>query len=114
MSHSSDLRVRVLEYIEAGGLIKTACDTFQVSRSSIQRWRSRKEETGALSPTPRKNLPYKVDDMKLRAFISSNPDAYLNEIAAHFGITDSGVWRALKRLRITRKKSRRFIKSETK
>jgi len=50
MSHSSDLRVRVLEYIEAGGLIKTACDTFQVSRSSIQRWRSRKEETGPSVP----------------------------------------------------------------
>ncbi len=29
MSHSSDLRVRVLRYIEAGGLIKAACDTFQ-------------------------------------------------------------------------------------
>ncbi|MCH9715735.1 MAG: transposase [Gammaproteobacteria bacterium] len=114
MSHSSDLRVRVLEYIEAGGVIKTACDTFQVSRSSIQRWRSKKEETGALLPTPRKNLPYKVDDVKLQEFISSNPDAYLNEIDEHFSITDSSAWRALTRLRITRKKSHRFIKSETK
>ena len=114
MSYSSDLRTSVLDYIETGGLIKTACDTFNVSRSSIQRWRTRKAETGDLSPTTRKNLPYKVDDIKLLKFIASNPDAYLNEIAEAFGISDSGAWRALKRLNVTRKKSPRSTQSEMK
>ena len=36
--------------------------------------------------------------------MNEHPDAYLSEIAAHFGATESGVWRALSRLKITRKK----------
>jgi len=107
MSHSSDLRIRVLDYIEAGGLIKTACDTFKVSRSSIQRWRNLKKETGDLHPVQRERASYKVDNIKLRAFIAAHPDAYLHEIAEEFGVTAPGIWSALKRLKITRKKSRR-------
>lgn len=65
MSHSTDLRTRVLDYIEAGGLIKTASSLFKVSRSSIQRWRERKGETGNVSPVPRVNAPYKINDAAL-------------------------------------------------
>lgn len=108
MSHSSDLRERVLDYIEAGGLVKTACDTFQVSRSSVQRWRRLKKNTGDLNPAPRERNAYKLDDAKLREFIDAHPDAYLYEIAEVFGVTAPGIWSALKRLKITRKKSRRF------
>ena len=105
MSHSTDLRIRVLDYIESGGLIKTACALFKVSRSSIQRWREKKEETGNLSPLRRINAPYKINDAELQSYIQANPDAYLGEMASHFGVTNSGLWRALKRLKITRKKS---------
>ncbi|MCH9755911.1 MAG: transposase [Gammaproteobacteria bacterium] len=45
----------------------------------------------------------------LREFIAAHPDAYLHEIAEAFGVTPPGIWSALKRLKITRKKSRRFI-----
>ena len=104
MSHSTDLRSRVLDYIEAGGLIKSACVLFKVSRSSIQRWRDKKEETGSISPVSRINAPYKINDIALQSYIQANPDAYLSEMAVHFGVTTSGLWRALKRLKITRKK----------
>ncbi len=36
--------------------------------------------------------------------MDANPDAYLSEIATHFEATESGVWRALCRLKMTRKK----------
>ena len=114
MSHSTDLRTRVLDYIETGGLVKTACLLFKVSRSSIQRWRNKKEETGSLSPVTRTNAPYKVNDDALRKFVQANPDAYLSEMAAHFGVTNSGLWRALKRLNITRKKSLHSMPKEMK
>lgn len=112
MSHSTDLRTRVLDYIDAGGLIKTACTLFKVSRSSIQRWRERKGETGNVSPVPRVNAPYKINDTALQSYIQENPDAYLSEMAYHFGVTNSGLWRALKRLKITRKKSLRSMQKE--
>ncbi len=99
MSHSTDLRTRVLDYIEEGGRIKSACVLFKVSRSSIQRWRDKKEETGSISPVSRINAPYKINDAALQSYIQANPDAYLSEMAVHFGVTSSGLWRALCRKR---------------
>jgi len=71
MSHSTDLRTRVLDYIEAGGLIKSACVLFKVSRSSIQRWRDKKEETGSISPVSRINAPYKINDTALQSYLQA-------------------------------------------
>ena len=107
MSHTTEIRERVLAYIEEGGLIKTACKIFGVSRSSIQRWRIRKALVGVLTPVERTNAPYKVDDEALKKYIERHPDAHLNELASHFALTPSGIGRALKRLKITRKKRRR-------
>ena len=53
---------------------------------------------------PRINNPYKIDNEALKAYIKSHPDAYLNEIATHFNVTESGVKKVLKRLNITQKK----------
>ena len=113
MSHSNDLRIRVLDYIDGGGLIKSACDLFKVSRSSIQRWRDRKDKTGDASPVQRINSPYKINDDELRAYVKNHPDAYLSEMATHFNATYTGIWRALKRLKITRKKSPRYMPKGT-
>ncbi|HAT7073853.1 TPA: hypothetical protein JAN90_14025 [Legionella pneumophila] len=111
MSHIIEIRERVLAYIEEGGLIKAACQLFGVSRSSIQRWRLRKAVVGVLSPVERTNAPYKIDDEALKRYIETHPDAHLNELASHFGLTPSGIWRALKRLKITRKKRARSMQS---
>jgi transposase len=114
MGYSTDLRETVLNFIETGNSIKTACKLFAVSRSSIQRWRLRLSEGAPLGPKPRIKSPYKVDAAALSAYISDHPDAYLNEIAAHFNVTDSGISKALSRLKITRKKKRRSMQKEMK
>lgn len=59
---------------------------------------------GLLTPIERTNAPYKVDDEALKKYIETHLDAHLTELAMHFGVTPSGIWRALKRLKITRKK----------
>lgn len=112
MGYSTDLRETVLKFIDAGNSIKTACKVFRVSRSSIQRWRSRLNDVGTIAPKPRTKSPYKVDESALKAYIAAHPDAYLNEIAAHFNVTDSGISKALNRLKITRKKKLRSIPKE--
>lgn len=48
MSYTTEIRARVLAYTEDDGLIKTVCNIFRVSRSSIQRWRLRKAVVGLL------------------------------------------------------------------
>lgn len=113
MSHSKDLRKRAINYVEQGGSIKEACILFEVSRSSLQRWRNLKSATGSLTPKARIKSPYKIDNEELKAYINAHPDAYLNEIAAHFGVTAPCISIGLKRLKITRKKSPFFIKKET-
>jgi len=114
MGYSTDLRETVLRFIEAGNSIKTACKLFTVSRSSIQRWRLRLNEAGTIDRKPRIKSPYKVDESALKAYIAAHPDAYLNEIAAHFNVTDSGISKALSRLKITRKKKLRSMPKEMK
>lgn len=104
MSHSTDLRERVLGFISQGGLIKDACKLFVVSRSSIQRWRKKQEDTGDLSSKTRDCAPYKFTNEALRSYVDAHPDAYLSEIAEHFSVTAACISIALKRLGITRKK----------
>ena len=112
MSHSKDLRKRALKFVETGGSIKEACLLFEVSRSSFQRWRLKRKNTGSLAPKSRIRVPYKIADEELKTYIDKHPDAYLNEIAAHFQVTIPGVSIALKRLKITRKKRLYFTKKE--
>lgn len=112
MSHSKDLREKAIKYVEQGGSIKDVCLLFEVSRSSFQRWRDMREQTGSLSPKSRAKSPYKVDNEQLKAYISAHPDAYLNEIAFHFKVTSPCISIALKRLKITRKKKPHSTKKE--
>ena len=112
MGYSTDLRGSVLRFIDSGNSIKAACKLFSVSRSSIQRWRSRLSKAGTIEPKLRIKSPYKVDASALKAYIFAHPDAYLNEIAAHFNVTASGISKALSRLKITRKKKLRSMLKE--
>lgn len=112
MSHSKDLRERAIKYVEQGGAINDACQIFEISRSSFQRWRDIKDKTGTLAAKSRIKSPYKIDNEQLKAYINEHPDAYLNEIASHFNVTSPCICIALKRLKITRKKSQFFIKKE--
>lgn len=113
MSYSEDLRKKALKFVDKGGTVKEACQLFEVSRSSFQRWRLKQKNTGNLGRKSRMRKPYKINNDELTAFIDKNPDAYLTEIAAHFLVTIPCVSIALKRLKITRKKRAHFIKKET-
>lgn len=114
MSHSTDIRQKMLDFVNKGGEIKEACNIFKVSRSAFQRWVIRLKETNSLEEYIRKGKPYKIDNDKLKEFIKNNPDAYLNEISSHFNVTLACISIALKRLKISRKKKAIFTLKETK
>jgi len=42
--------------------------------------------------------------MLLEKYVDEHPDAFLSEIATHFGCSDMAVSKALRKLKITRKK----------
>lgn len=113
-SYSIDLRERVLQYLEKNKNRKAASLLFQVGIATIYRWISRKKEKGNVEPLRRLWVYKKIDDQKLIDYIEKNPDHFLSEISNHFNLTPQAIFYALKRLKITRKKSSRCIKNETK
>lgn len=113
-SYSVDLRERVLQYLEKNKNREAASRLFQVGIATIYRWLALKKEKGNVEPLSRPYAYKKIDDQKLIDYIEKNPDHFLSEIAKHFNLTVQAVFYALKRLKITRKKSSRSTRKRTK
>jgi len=105
MAYDIKYRLRALEYWSAGNSKRKTAEVFKVSPSTLQEWKSLLKETGKLEPKKRPETWRKIEPDKLRRFVEENPDAYLREIAAEFNCAIHAVEKALKRLKITRKKN---------
>ena len=105
MSYPIKYRERTIEYRKEGHTLEETKATFKVSISTIRKWESQLKEKGDLRPKTLTRKPKKIEPEKLRAYVAEHPDAYQREIAREFNCTQSAVQKALKRLKITRKKS---------
>lgn len=113
--YSKDLRERVIAFIENGGKKLEASRRFNVSRPAIDRWLKLKQTKGDLEdPPPLPRSWRKLNPEKLLSYVAENPDLMLQDYAKHFQTSASGIWRALKRLKMTLKKRPPSIKSEMK
>lgn len=84
------------------------CEHLLISLTTLKKW-LRLYKVGKLYEVkPRSHKGRKIDDEALKAYVMKNPDAYLKEIASVFGRTDSGIYRALKRLGVSYKKNTRI------
>ncbi len=104
-SYSLDLREKVLQYLENNQDKKTVSSVFQIGIATVYRWVAQKKEKGNLHPLRRKYAYKKIDDQKLIEYVKAHPDQFLSEIAQQFKLTPQAIFYALKRLKITRKKS---------
>lgn len=115
MIYSIDLRKRVISFIENGGKKLEASRRFNVCRPTIDKWLLLKKETGGLESPPLPPRSWrKLNPEDLLAYVEAHPDGMLEDYAEHFQTSPSGVWRALKRLKITRKKRQLSTKNGTK
>jgi len=105
MSYDKNYRHRALEYWADGHSKKETSSVFKVGTTTLQMWKSQLKETGTLDPKKRSGTWRKIDPEKLREILEQSPDAYLKEIAKEFNCSDVAVLKALKRLKITRKKN---------
>lgn len=94
-----------MSYLSEGHSYRETAGVFKVSTSTLQTWKSTLNETGALSPKKRKETWRKIDPDKLRKYVEEHPDTYQYEIAEAFGVRLYAIQKALKRLKITRKKN---------
>lgn len=105
MSYDIKYRQRAMSYLSEGHSFRETAATFKVSTSTLQTWKSQLNESGTLAPKKRRETWRKIDPDKLRKYVEDNPDAYQYEIAAAFGVRLYAIQKALKRLKITRKKN---------
>ena len=122
MGYSMDLRERVARAHAESGSSADVAEAFGVSEAWVRRLTQRLRETGPVAPrsTARTDDQRAYDDADadeaaIRALIKERPDATLAEVAAAIGkpACPGTVSRALARLDLPRKKSRRTPPSGT-
>jgi transposase len=109
--YSRDLRQRVIDTVERGdGSLRQIARRFLVSVSFVTRLLRHYRSTGSLDPKPhgggRPPALGPAQLKQLRALIRKKPDATLEELRQQLGVACStmAIVRALKKLKITRKK----------
>ena len=113
IAYSEDLRQRVLAAVDAAeGTQEEIAKRFRVSSRWIRKMLTLRDRTGSVAPRPRSGgrKPLIQGDMAdaLKDAIRDAPDATLQELREATGFKGClmTVWRALRRLDVTRKKSR--------
>ena len=107
MSYDEKYRKRTLEYRQEGHTL----EQFKIAIITIRKWEKQLREEGNLKKHAVKRPFRKIDPEKLREHVKARPDDYLREIAKVFNCSEAGIRKALKRLKITRKKRPRDIVS---
>ena len=112
VTYSTDLRERVVRAVDAGeGTQEQIAKRFSVSSRWIRSLLALRGATGSIAPRPRaggrKRLIRSEAAESLRAAVKETPDATLEELRQKIGFGGClmTVWRAVERLKVTRKKS---------
>ena len=111
--YSLDLRRKVVLYVDSGGSRASASKIFGLCKETIRRWVMRKQDTGDVKPLPHGGgFPSKVDETEFKAYVESNPDKTLHEMAEHFGISHEGVAYNLRKHGYVHKKKAFYTRKE--
>ena len=109
MTYSSDFRNHILSTKSKEALsYRQTAKRFNVSPNTVLLW-----EKGHLPKNKRFKKPVKIQDDWLLNDVKENPDDFQYETAQRLNVSASGIGAALKRLNITRKKTRIDIQKPT-
>jgi transposase len=105
-----DLRVRVLADYDAGMGTQALAEKYRVSTEWVRSLRRLREETGQIAPRRGKPGPkprLAEHSEQVTKLVEEQPDATLEELQEQLGVSASisTIWRALKALGLTLKKS---------
>ena len=89
-----------MSFVKEGGSKLEAARLFKVHPDTIYEWLKRGED---LSPRPSMTRKRKLDKAALRRDVKERPDALLKERAAKYGVHESSMPRALRKLKIVKK-----------
>lgn len=106
MTYSLDFRKQVLKSLDEGMTFVQAADFYDLSPTTLQNWKRRVH-----SKTTRHTKPHKISDDVLLNDVKEHPDDYQYERAHRLNCSTSGIYHALKRLGISKKKDLSASKS---
>lgn len=109
-AYSMDLRERVLSDCDDGMTTAEVAEAYRVSTAWVRRLKQRRRETGEVAPRVARPGPTPVlagESDRLRQVVRANPDRTAAEYRQLLGTAAAvvTVWRALRRLGLTHKKS---------
>jgi len=120
MAISQDLRERIMAM--TGASSTEVAERFDVSASFVRKLRIQHAQTGSLEARTapgRERLVQAGDESALRRCLEATPDATLNELRETFGketgiqVSETTMWRALRRMGYTVKKNRFVQRSKS-
>ncbi len=109
-AYSVDLRQRVIDDCDAGLGTAAVAEKYSVSPSWVRKLKKQRRDTGSIEPlaaTPGPEPVLAAHEERLRELIRSNPDRTAGEYRTLLGVGVAvvTVWRAVRRLGFTHKKS---------
>jgi transposase len=101
MTYSIDFRKKVLKLKAEENLsYEVAAERFKIGKTTLVRWHRK------LEPQTTRNKPAtKIDMEELKQDLIDYPDGYQYERAKRLGVSQKGIFEALKRLGVTYKKN---------
>jgi hypothetical protein len=90
--------------VRKGGSKAAAIRQYSVTRQTLDRWLSYGDDVGQYRK-PGRCGGRKVNDVALEKRIAEQPDILQNELAREFGVHESTIHYARKRLKLTRKRN---------
>ena len=99
-----DYRMRAVAYKDEGHTFKELKEIFKIPAQTYYQWKG-KLQNGYYETKIIRERKRKTGKDELKQAVAKKPDAYLHELADKFNCTESAVFYALKRLKITRKKN---------
>jgi transposase len=113
MAYDMKFKKKTIEYYEENGNMRRTAKIFGISTATFNSWHKEYKEHGEflIKAKPANNT--KLTEQEIQEYLDKRPDSYQEEIANHFGVTQQGISKALKRFKITRKKRRSATKSKT-
>ena len=103
-SYSEDLRMCVVKYFEEVNDVDEVVRLYGISRNSIYLWRSQYRKLGHIKKKIPRPPVRKLNYEELDKFIQENPDMMQKDVAKLFGVVNSTMSDAFKRLGYCKKK----------
>ena len=104
IAYDNKFKLRAIEYHKEENTIRKTANVFKISPNTLNTWLKQYREHGSFVGKPRVYTHGGLKEQALLDFLADKPDAYRHEMAECFSVSQTAIWKALKRFGITRKK----------